>query len=90
MSESISVLLSDRHLDFINQRIADRMYASEDEVIAVAIEGLIEQDSELNAALMHHADEIRIRLETAREDYLNWDEVSTPILRAIANLTKGT
>ena len=89
MNESISVLLSDRHLDFIRNRIVSRMYASEDEVIAAAIEVLIEQDSELDAALVLQADEIRRRLETPPEKYMTWDEVSNPVRRAIANLKKG-
>ena len=78
-----------RHHDFMTKQVEEGIYATQSALVSAAIEQLILQDEAREAALISMTDEIRRRLNTPREEYIDWDPADNIITRMIAEIDEG-
>lgn len=62
---------TDRHHRFLMEKVDAGVFASQSALVAAALEQMIQDEEERDVALAAFADEIRIRLQTPREAFLD-------------------
>jgi Arc/MetJ-type ribon-helix-helix transcriptional regulator len=75
MTVKTTLSFTDRHHGWIARQVEAGVYATQSAAVAAAVERMIEEEAEREAALAAMADEIRERMKTPLADYLNHDEV---------------
>lgn len=86
MTVKTTLSFTDRHHEFMIKQVEEGIYATQSSLVADAIETLIRQDAAREVALQAMSDEIRHRLETPREEYIEWDPDDNIITRMIAEI----
>lgn len=75
MTVRTTLSFTDRHHRFLTQKVGQGVFASQSAAVAAALEQMIRDEKEREQALDALAEEVRARLETPRNDYLEMDEV---------------
>jgi antitoxin ParD1/3/4 len=73
MTVKTSLSFTDRHHRYIVEKVEEGVFASSSAAVAAAIERMMEDERERNAALAGLTQEIRRRTETPREDFVDLD-----------------
>ncbi|PWR19700.1 hypothetical protein [Zavarzinia compransoris] len=74
MAIKTTLSLSDRHRRFLAERVAQGVYATEDDAVADAIEHMMQDEEAMEIALSDLAEEIRARTKTDPADYMDLDQ----------------
>ncbi|QPH55211.1 hypothetical protein [Pontivivens ytuae] len=83
MTVKTTLSFTDRHAAFLKKQVEDGIYASQSAAVAAAIEDQIRAEEERQIALDAMAEEIRRRLETPREQWLDEKAFSAAVQRTI-------
>lgn len=70
MTVKTTLSFTDRHHSFLTEKVAEGVFASQSAAVAAALEQMMRDEEEREVALQTMADEIRARMQTAREDYI--------------------
>lgn len=87
MTVKTTLSFTDRHHRFLTEKVEAGVFASQSALVAVALEQMIQDEEEREVALGAFADEIRIRLQTPREAFLDAEGAFT---QARARAAPGT
>ena len=71
MTIKTTLSFTDRHHQFLKEKVGEGVYASTSAAVAAAVERMIEDEVARGAALDAMTDEIRRRMETPSEAYLD-------------------
>lgn len=71
MTVKTTLSFTDRHHAFLVRQVEQGIFASQSAAVASAIEEMIQAEEERTTVLETMADEIRRRLQTPREEYVN-------------------
>lgn len=74
MTVKTTLSLTDRHYAFLTDKVGEGVFASQSAVVSAALEQMIRDDEERELALQAMAEEIRARLETPGEDYVQVED----------------
>ena len=86
MTVKTTLSFTDRHHRFLTEKVGAGIFASQSALVAAALEQMIQDEEEREVALGVFAEEIRSRLKTPREVFVEGDEV---FARARARLASG-
>ena len=86
MTVKITFYLTDRHHQYLKDKVAEGIYASTSAAVLAAVEQMIEDEQASDAALGAMADEIRSRSTDLREAFFDHDEV---FAQALSQLESG-
>lgn len=78
MTVKTTLSFTDRHHKFMIKQVEDGIYATQSSLVADAIEQLIRQEERREASIQAMADEIRRRLQTPREEYVDEEAAFGP------------
>jgi len=70
MTVKTTLSFTDRHHQFLTEKVGQGVFASQSAAVAAALEQMIRDEEELELTLGAMADEIRARLGTPRADYV--------------------
>ncbi|MCZ8334087.1 MAG: hypothetical protein O9328_07475 [Rhodobacteraceae bacterium] len=71
MTVKTTLSFTDRHHSFLTEKVAEGVFASQSAAVAAALEQMIRDEEERSVALEAMSEEIRSRMQTAREDYVD-------------------
>lgn len=74
MTVKTTLSFTDRHAAFLKSQVEEGVFATTSAAVAAAVEKMIREAEDREAALAGMADEIRRRMETPREEFLSSDE----------------
>ena len=74
MTVKTTLSFTERHHQFLIDKVGEGVFASQSAAVASALEQMIRDEEERALALRAVADTIRARLDTPREDYVSADE----------------
>lgn len=86
MTVKTTLSFTDRHHQFLKDKVGEGVYASTSAAVAAAVERMIEDEQAREVALTAMADEIRRRAETPREEFLDHDAAFG---KALGSLERG-
>ena len=86
MTVKTTLSFTDRHHEYLAQKVGEGVFATTSSAVAAAIENLIQEEREREAALAGFADEIRSRLETPLDQYISMEEAFRPAREFLAKL----
>ncbi len=86
MTVKTTLSYTDRHHRFLTEKVGAGVFASQSALVAAALEQMIQDEEEREVALGAFADEIRSRLQTPREAFVDGNEA---FARARARLASG-
>ncbi|MFT3974377.1 MAG: type II toxin-antitoxin system ParD family antitoxin [Amaricoccus sp.] len=89
MTIRTTLSFTDRHHGFLQRKVSEGVFASASAAVASAIERMMEDEIAREAALDAMTDEIRARLATPSDDYLDLDAALAPIREMIAAGERG-
>ena len=69
MTHKTTLSFTDRHHDFLTDKVRQGVFASQSAAVAAALEQMIRDEEERSLALDAMTEAIRARLRTPREDY---------------------
>jgi Arc/MetJ-type ribon-helix-helix transcriptional regulator len=73
MTVKTTLSFTDRHHRFLTEKVGQGAFASQSAAVAAALEQMMRDEQERDLALSALADEIRARLATPPEDYVDQD-----------------
>jgi len=73
MTVKTSLSFTNRHHEFLTEKLGQGVYASQSAAVAAALEQMIRDEEERELTLGAMADEISARLDTPRNDYVTSD-----------------
>jgi antitoxin ParD1/3/4 len=73
MTVKTTLSFTDRHHDFLAQKVGQGVFATQSAGVAAAIEQMIQDEAEREVALTALAQEIRARMETPRASFIDQD-----------------
>ncbi|MGP9821320.1 type II toxin-antitoxin system ParD family antitoxin [Salinarimonas sp. NSM] len=76
----ITVTLSERHHRFLERQVEQGQYESASAAVAACVESLMEIEAHLTATLSARAEEIRARMATPLEEYVDAEDVFEALL----------
>jgi Arc/MetJ-type ribon-helix-helix transcriptional regulator len=87
MSMTVKTTLSftDRHHTWLSRKVEEGVFATASAAVAAAVEAMMEEERVRTVALDAMADEIRARLATPPESFLDIDETFAPARRALGD-----
>ena len=71
MTVKTTLSFTDRHHRFLTEKVGEGVFATQSAGVAAAIEQMMQDEAEREAALSALADEIRARLATPRTEYVD-------------------
>ena len=71
MTVKTTLSFTDRHHQFLSEKVGQGVFATQSAAVAAALEQLMQDEEERNVALQALAEEIRARMETPREAFIN-------------------
>ena len=71
MTVRTTLSFTDRHHRFLLKKVSDGVFATQSAAVANAIERMMQDEEEREVALSALAEEIRLRLLTARSKYVD-------------------
>ena len=86
MTVKTTLSFTDRHHEYLAQKVGEGIFATTSSAVAAAIENLIQDEREREAAFAAFADEIRLRLETPIDQYISMEEAFRPAREYLAKL----
>ena len=75
MTVKTTLSFTDRHHGFLARKVEEGVFATQSAAVAAAVEQLMQDEAEREAALGAMAEEIRARLATPVEDYVEIDDL---------------
>ena len=86
MTIKTTLSFTDRHHQYLKDKVGEGLYASTSAAVSVAVERMIEDEKARDAALGAMADEIRRRSTTPREAFVDHDDVFTQALSRLESI----
>lgn len=74
MTVKTTLSFTERHHAYLRERVGQGIYASTSAAVAAAVEQMMEDEAAREAALVAMSGEIRRRMATPAEDYLDHEE----------------
>ena len=74
MTVKTTLSFTDRHHQFLAEKVGQGVFTTQSAVVAAALEQMMQDEEERNVALQALAQEIRARMETSREAFFDQDE----------------
>ena len=71
MTVRTTLSFTDRHHRFLLKKVSDGIFATQSAAVANAIERMMQDEEEREVALSALAEEIRLRIRTARSKYVD-------------------
>ncbi len=71
MTVKTTLSFTDRHHGYLTRKVEEGVFATQSAAVAAAIEQMMRDEAEREAALQAMAEEIRARLATPREEFLD-------------------
>ena len=88
MTVKTTLSFTDRHHDFLMEKVNEGVFATQSAAVAAAVEQMIQDDREREVALSALAEEIRERMRTARSEYVD-DEQAFSAARAAVEASRA-
>jgi Arc/MetJ-type ribon-helix-helix transcriptional regulator len=79
MTVKTTLSFTDRHHRFLTEKVGQGAFASQSAAVAAALEQMMRDEQERDLALSALAEEIRDRLATPAEDYVDQDAAFGPV-----------
>ncbi|RKS51025.1 antitoxin ParD1/3/4 [Paracoccus pantotrophus] len=73
MTVKTTLSFTDRHHQFLSEKVGQGVFATQSAAVAAALEQMMQDEEERNVALQALAQEIRARMETPREAFIDED-----------------
>lgn len=74
MTVKTTLSFTDRHHQFLSEKVGQGVFATQSAAVAAALEQMMQDDEERGVALSALAQEIRARMETPRDAFIDQDE----------------
>ncbi|MCY4007141.1 MAG: hypothetical protein OXE84_10040 [Rhodobacteraceae bacterium] len=74
MTVKTTLSFTDRHHRFLTDKVGQGVFASQSGAVAAALEQMMRDEEERELALGAMAEEIRVRLDTPRADYVTTED----------------
>jgi antitoxin ParD1/3/4 len=74
MTVKTTLSFTDRHHQFLAEKVGQGVFATQSAAVAAALEQMMQDEEERNVALQSLAQEIRARMETPREAFIDQDD----------------
>jgi Arc/MetJ-type ribon-helix-helix transcriptional regulator len=71
MTYKTTLSFTDRHHRFLTEKVGEGVFASQSAAVAAALEQMIRDEEERAILLDGMADEIRARMQTSRDEYVD-------------------
>lgn len=75
MTVKTTLSFTDRHHRFLSEKVGQGVFATQSAAVAAALEQMMQDEEERNVALQALAQEIRARMETPRNAFIDQEEV---------------
>ena len=75
MTVKTTLSFTDRHHRYLSEKVGQGVFATRSAAVAAAIEQMMQDETERNVALSALAEEIRIRMQTPRSEFVDKDHV---------------
>jgi len=75
MTVKTTLSFTDRHHRFLAEKVGEGVFASQSAAVSAAIELMMQDETEREVALAALADEIRDRMRTPRDAFVDEDQV---------------
>ena len=89
MTVKTTLSFTDRHHDFLAQKVGEGVFATTSSAVAAAVENMIQDERDREAAFAAFADEIRTRMETPIDQFVSMEEAFRPAREYLATLDDG-
>ena len=86
MTVKTTLSFTDRHHDFLAQKVGEGVFATTSSAVAAAVENMIQDERDRKAAFAAFADEIRTRMETPIDQFISMEEAFRPAREYLATL----
>lgn len=74
MTVKTTLSFTDRHHQFLAEKVGQGVFATQSAVVAAALEQMMQDEEERAVALQALAQEIRARMETPRDAFIDQDD----------------
>ncbi|WP_295048449.1 hypothetical protein [uncultured Paracoccus sp.] len=74
MTVKTTLSFTDRHHQFLAEKVGQGVFATQSAMVAAALEQMMQDEEERNVALQALAQEIRARMETPRDAFIDQDD----------------
>lgn len=74
MTVKTTLSFTDRHHRFLSKKVGQGVFATQSAAVAAALEQMMQDEEERNVALQALAQEIRARMETPREAFIDQED----------------
>lgn len=74
MTVKTTLSFTDRHHRFLSEKVGQGVFATQSAAVAAALEQMMQDEEERNVALSALAQEIRARMETPRDAFIDPDD----------------
>ena len=74
MTVKTTLSFTDRHHQFLAEKVGQGVFATQSAAVAAALEQMMQDEEERNVALQALAQEIRARMETPRAEFIDQDD----------------
>jgi antitoxin ParD1/3/4 len=71
MTVKTTLSFTDRHHDFLSQKVGQGIFATQSAAVAAALEQMMQDEEERGLALACLTEEIRARMETPRSSFID-------------------
>lgn len=88
MTVKTTLSFTDRHHQFISEKVGQGVFATQSAAVAAALEQMMQDEEERNVALQALAQEIRARMETPRDAFIDAEDAFAAA-RASIEATRG-
>lgn len=88
MTVKTTLSFTDRHHQFLSEKVGQGVFATQSAAVAAALEQMMQDEEERNVALQALAQEIRARMETPREAFID-EEGAFAAARATIEAARG-
>ncbi len=88
MTVKTTLSFTDRHHRFLSEKVGQGVFATQSAAVAAALEQMMQDEEERNVALQALAQEIRARMETPRDAFID-EEDAFAAARASIEAARG-
>ena len=89
MTVKTSLSFTDRHHQFVSEKVGQGVFATQSAAVAAALEQVMQDEQDRDVALKALTQEIRARMETPRDAFIDQDDAFAAARRTIGP-TRGT
>ena len=83
MTVKTTLSFTDRHHQFLSEKVGQGVFATQSAAVAAALEQMMQDEQEREVALSALAQEIRARMETPRAAFIDQDDAFAAARRTI-------